>query len=1351
MFRRKRSTSRHQPLSTVNSQSAQSAATHAFLKSQPSSSSLSSAAAAAALRSLTPTPTPVENVQTKRMLQRRASVTSQTSMTGSLRPGSRTALRRSNSSSSMSNRTFREQSPHRPATSNGQVDVVPPLPSMPPGLAGRTNPVRRSVSLEPSVRFNSSPTHKTLGRGMSVDRSLRSSSSQSPIQSQPLSTVPELERTSSRNSINFSYPMTGRPVSPTVSRPFPTQSEALTNVPLNHELSPAGSPNARIAKSQEMKKAAGLITGSPGRTAPSVGTAVAAAQAAVVPKSDGTGHSPVANRFVNHREAATNTHAQSQASRQVSSHATGPKRTPTVPEEDFQGEERAGPDGIGSRVNHSRAGSVSPIDDLVPNSSEHLYAAEPSIIRTPATPDEKDVRPTYPVQSMELNESARLENGLQQSPIPYSSSSPGRSARFSSQLAVTGIAEHRPPPRSVSPVKSALKNARKSSLSPDGRNGGVLRPGPSISELSDATSVASDDGSRLGYRRKAVKVSFDDDTEIVGVAASPPTSPEELTPEPPEKFRSRTGWFGVVKRKTSQGDTVHPDEFDEVLKPRPALPSFGSIRGRREDEPEPAQPDFSDNESTASSDFDAVVSGWSVSNDHVSKDHAVQGIMSNPSVTNHQPGTEVDDIALADSSQGPKDQTSSALTHDGDLGHEPVSQVSQALKPSVAHAHLMREQGPLMTPDVELALQGVAAQTTSPAAEKGRSSLEIYRVPGGFPRTSLELDPKAASKRTGKRRSRGKSIDERMPNGKESDDESGESVYSDAEEGVDGDGFGSINAIVDARIAQGKDGRPVDSLLNNTFSKDDTRGFGAKSTNGTANRLGESSQADPAQAQPADSPTSPQAFPTRSTVQTQTTANDIHWSARASQPKRPMSTIVYSDSGLRDDVAKDGSLRELSGNGTSVLRRADSERAKKRPVSFGPVIQKEIDPAPSSERLINGRTPYMPQRRMSTGSDSSSSFIRSTRRARKGGQHTMRRTMRGGPPIRAMPPSPGRASSPSIESRPLSSGSVTGTMRTTLRSSGPKNDKTSSFFSSRSPRTKATKTATPRFVSRFPDSDDEDADFQQRKFQRRYDDSSDDEPGRVMHTLRPVRGIPRRQGTNDGDSTELEDSSENEGPATPAAAAVSKKSNIPSHDPGLAAVARSRGMTEEELDEFLHRPAKGRVSGILGRFTLKKSRPPMEHKASKSNPEDLVHMREENLLNPGRGTTVTTVSANHSGASPSKLTKGGLKKANGNSRPTDSGRKGSEAAADAGTVAEQHPVAVGASGDGIASIAHHSEPTAGDSAVNMQGSEPAPPREEPHSANSNGSNNISAKDIVFPQGGRKKRFPRLRKAFGMRS
>ncbi|EME85120.1 uncharacterized protein MYCFIDRAFT_211052 [Pseudocercospora fijiensis CIRAD86] len=60
-----------------------------------------------------------------------------------------------------------------------------------------------------------------------------------------------------------------------------------------------------------------------------------------------------------------------------------------------------------------------------------------------------------------------------------------------------------------------------------------------------------------------------------------------------------------------------------------------------------------------------------------------------------------------------------------------------------------------------------------------------------------------------------------------------------------------------------------------------------------------------------------------------------------------------------------------------------------------------------------------------------------------------------------------------------------------------------------------------RFKSRFVDSDDSDDEAPRRlPFRSRFADSDDedDEP------LAPVRGIPRRQGQEDGDSTDLEDS-----------------------------------------------------------------------------------------------------------------------------------------------------------------------------------------------------------------------------------
>lgn len=118
----------YQPLNSTPSASAQSAASHAFLKHQASTNSLSSAAAAAALRSHTPTPTSVENVQTKRMLQRQSSTSSRASTGSFSRGGLQPGLHRSSSSGSMTTRTFRDQSPRRPRSSSGGESFAPPIP-----------------------------------------------------------------------------------------------------------------------------------------------------------------------------------------------------------------------------------------------------------------------------------------------------------------------------------------------------------------------------------------------------------------------------------------------------------------------------------------------------------------------------------------------------------------------------------------------------------------------------------------------------------------------------------------------------------------------------------------------------------------------------------------------------------------------------------------------------------------------------------------------------------------------------------------------------------------------------------------------------------------------------------------------------------------------------------------------------------------------------------------------------------------------------------------------------------------------------------------------------------------------
>jgi serine/arginine repetitive matrix protein 2 len=80
---------------------------------------------------------------------------------------------------------------------------------------------------------------------------------------------------------------------------------------------------------------------------------------------------------------------------------------------------------------------------------------------------------------------------------------------------------------------------------------------------------------------------------------------------------------------------------------------------------------------------------------------------------------------------------------------------------------------------------------------------------------------------------------------------------------------------------------------------------------------------------------------------------------------------------------------------------------------------------------------------------------------------------------------------------------------------------------SKQPKQKApsTERAKPAFKSRFADSSDEDDDGRTPRFQSRFADSDDEEPvGYALPPgLAPVRGIPRRAGEEDGDSTDLEE------------------------------------------------------------------------------------------------------------------------------------------------------------------------------------------------------------------------------------
>lgn len=1148
----------------------------------------------------------------------------------------------------------------------------------------------------------------------------------SPPRSNGLGTVHELERSASRNSINFSYPMNSRPNSPSL----PPSPEYQRQVPtsLAEQLSPPGSPVPKTANMPRTRAAADKRRSTGAQ--PSVGTAVAAAQAAIVP-------------------GATSTREQAPAP----SRPVMVKRPSTVPE-DYQGEEHA--EAGTSNIDRANIGEQ--------NRSRGPVTPEPQIIKSPPTPEQLSSPPPFnQIGSPASNRSVELEREpVKKSRARQPSASPGRSARFSTQLSVVGAGElHNPPPRSVSPVKSAMKHSSQGSMSPD-RVGTIFRPGPPPSELSDGTSVGSDEGYR--FRRKPAKVSFDDEAEIVGIAASPPTSPEDMLPpdSPPGWSKSKTTFFGLGKKKpTALDNSVGNDEFDEVLKPRPALPSFGSIRATRDtgaELPQPTQDEPSDTESIASSNSNIMVPGWSFSNDH-----ALGGILANAqspeNAMNLTEKIEHPPLPAKTSENGNVDEVSEFVPEIRSAWVDGMQAAEFVPKPK-QQASVPATPIPTTVAAINTNLApAITVEPSSPELEKGRSSLEGYDVPGGFPRTSLEfIDPKTATEVTtpaaaptpppGKKKVKKKShncsgsessavFDEAgipIPTGKRTDDDSDESVYSDAAEDFNGDGFGSINAIVDGQAAEETE-QPMTGAL------DKTKPAGAElpSVPEEPQQMIGRAVSPPHDSLPwvPDSPdTVDEPLPFSSPyppfpIKRKTTSKPrlvsgvvTRTNTRTNKVQRPVSAVAFAP-----EVTTNGPPRPM----------ATPER--KRPVSMGPV------PA-------NGKGPVRETstQRPMTGASGSSDGSQRPGAGSSTGKHTMRRTMRA---HSQEPPkvqfSPSRQELPA-EPRPMSPGLMATRMPTTLRGTGPnKSGKTSFFSTGKSPNRKKLSRAPGTLFSspsRFEDSDGDDDEGPHKTFRSRFADSSDeDELG--QNTMRPVRGIPRRHGMQDGESTELEDSSDEE-KRRPGSSATAPARNISSPGPtdatAMAAVARSRGVSRDELEDFLHQPS--RKPGILSRLNLRKGRnPEPKHHKVASEP-----VTENPAVNHQRGGSVTTtVTANNNDMQTMDIRgqRRGSRLLDG--WPLRHDRKGvSEAGGDAG-------------GDAITTasgaVASPEEPPQvnGNESGNRYTPGAAPsesvgPGDQVAGEGSHFKRQSTlARDVVIAGSGRKKRFPKLRKAFGLRN
>ena len=869
---------------SVPSAAASTAATQAFLAHRNSNANLSSAAAAAALRSQTTSPISVGQIQTKRM-QRRGSASSNGSAPE--RPG----LRRQGSSGSMTERTFREPSPSRPASSHGpyaRQDEPPPVPALPKAYASPVSmpqrAAQRAASVEPPERVSSPPPRLPGGRGVSLDRgpgNYKPSQGGTKAKVTSLNTVGELDQAGSRGSVNFSRPMSpmnSPPASPLtggrVRSPPPAKSTLVSGLP-SHEVDrimesiqeTAARPVKKKKKlvTKDTAEGSHLATGVTNNPAPEAAS-----------RTNSQGQSP----------PITSTHSLSNVGTQPSGVNETPKakkkKKKNLPTAGSQIEEMG--EGFGNAypsdtdsITSERSSTAERTRSLNTRATGML-AKQPSIVREDRGAEEQEERQipvkksnghlvkngaavagtpanTSKIVSKERqhNRSASQQAALQgpkrtSLDVPGAarpqSLSPIRAAHFSSQpeYETLGGTKHQPPARSVSPAKSALKHSPSRGHSPVGVvAGGENRRLGLSSEASDTASNISDDGSRsLPKKKKNARVSFDDNSIAVGRAASPPMSPDSPVILSPQSKSMPRSWLDLVREK-NQEMLLSDSDQDSNIKPTPALPSFGSTRNRKDE-----LATESTNEQILSRDRPSDT----VRSIDISTDQLIGSLLSQSAATNDNQG----DTKLTQGPQDPLPPEVTSVEGSGYHSDEETSYVDehQEVKLLTAKdgAHQVSEEGlrkEMASSDVptdkvasELPSANVpliSLQPATPAAETGRSERTSWLgMPGGFPPASealekprvptpiltetnpeitpatvgiAEPEPEAAAAQHDPgtlhvgELAEGLRTQIESQSGEESED-SGDSIYSDAAEDpddLDGDGFGSINAIVESPAA----------------------------------------------------------------------------------------------------------------------------------------------------------------------------------------------------------------------------------------------------------------------------------------------------------------------------------------------------------------------------------------------------------------------------------------------------------------------------------------------------------------------------------------------------------------------
>ncbi|CAM1501716.1 Fc.00g037000.m01.CDS01 [Cosmosporella sp. VM-42] len=858
-----------QPLTreTANPNAATAAAS-AFMRREPSAS-LSSAAAAAALKARPTTPTNVAHVQSKRALRRSASASS----TGSRERGRR-ELHRTPSNGSMTERTFRSPSPARSAVPNSHD--VPPLPIITKHERVKSettnNSHKRAASLQTQPFRTGSQKlqdgHESWFGGATTGDLSNVRHSDDVINSIPAS---DLRPSSPSSSINFSYPRSKLETPGSVAGSESTINDHTMVYDANsRRMVPRGQllmreQRTRDASEKPVKKkkhsvsksGSHLVKGNVSRikgtafeTTPSETsqTSQVSSQASTLAKPqriqedlkpipESEPHISSEQALVEEREPKIEPPRVDE--RKANSAAvvapTGPPRE--APLEQRQGHFQ--------EVSESEDEEEMPIPEnyrtTSPSRPTHAVDAVPvrpsspvhaQVANKPLAAEQQTVPPPAPVEE----ESKPVGNRQQQSIIHtrVHSESPHRTTHFA-PTTDSLLVRHEPPPRSLSPRKSAMKQACPRDASPS-ENG---------SELSSTGMSQGTQEDLVAARKKSARVSFDDqNTVVVGESTTPPETDSPVVPSP----QTKKPWHSIIGRYKRNSGSL--DE-DETMTPRPALPSFGSVREKKSRETEerplvrPVDRSWSP-QATPTPPRTTSPSGTSAADIGQSSDLAIGSILAQEQASRNEANiskyreplppvvTSVESSGyISNSSTSSDDEMETDSSVQPEQTQEPVREEQATQNPST----IERKDFANPEPRLDDALPTISIIQPSPRPQDENqpdSPQDFFDVPGGFPDDTSD-ESKAPSvqgedqEQTSTTLEQGRSTPETVTNRpapitpqrsleshitsppspgihniqEETEESEESSIYSDAYEDlsdIEGDGFMSLDAVVDGPV-----------------------------------------------------------------------------------------------------------------------------------------------------------------------------------------------------------------------------------------------------------------------------------------------------------------------------------------------------------------------------------------------------------------------------------------------------------------------------------------------------------------------------------------------------------------------